>query len=430
MNTPRFTSQTIGAGLGLLLVAIMVLAGLLIVTSRAHQRLTTDLAEINDIKYGLLNANAWVDQVAAIVEKRIDQFTLTPANRKTLKPAVERLLDALITEAVRDMHKQNKSGPWLKRRIKQDIASVVIDVDQIKAGIPRYADRILDEFGKTETRGKLGTFLKAQLGDVSDSTFSPIDQRPIERVHEQYQCQDRPSCQQNIALRIDDNRVQAMQLALAVLGLTALLFIGVCAAPDKQDRHRLWLLAVCCTVLMVCGVLTPMIDVEGKITQLDFVLLGEPVVFTDQVLYFQSKTVLDVVQILTTTGKPNMILVGILITTFCLLFPLAKLVASFVYLYDLRGLRHSAITQFFALKSGKWSMADVFVVSMFMTYVGFNGLTASELAKFASAGGAGVKILTTNGTSLQIGFFMFLVFCLANLATSSLIDAAIRRKPP
>jgi len=35
-------------------------------------------------------------------------------------------------------------------------------------------------------------------------------------------------------------------------------------------------------------------------------------------------------------------------------------------------------------------------------------------------------VLTTNGTSLQIGFFMFLAFCIAALATS-LIDAASRR---
>ena len=72
-------------------------------------------------------------------------------------------------------------------------------------------------------------------------------------------------------------------------------------------------------------------------------------------------------------------------------------------------------------------MADVFVVAMFMAYIGFNGLITSQLSEFAEASKGNVDILTTNGTSLQIGFFMFLAFCIASLATSTLIESAIRQ---
>lgn len=420
----------IGGGLAVLLLAITGLAVELIDTLRLHQRMTANLAEVNSIKYGLLNADAWIDQVAAIVERRIDEFKLTPESRKTLKPTVERMLDALVTQTAADLKQQNKSGPWVKRQVRKGIQNAVFDIDKIRAAIPKYADRILDEIDKPASRRQLGSFFKAQLGEVSDSTFAVVDSDPIDALAGEYHCQDRPSCQQAIAGQIDDNSLQATRLALMLLTLVAVLFVGVGAAPDRKAHNRLGLLALCCTVLMACGVLTPMIDVEARITQLHFVLLGQPVAFTNQVLYFQSKSVLDVVRILTSTGKLDMILVGALMIVFCLVFPLAKLAASFVYLYDLRGLRHSAITRFFALKSGKWSMADVFVVAMLMAYVGFNGLIANELSKFAAVGGAGVDILTTNGTSLQIGFSMFLAFCLANLATSTLIDSALGSESP
>jgi hypothetical protein len=47
-------------------------------------------------------------------------------------------------------------------------------------------------------------------------------------------------------------------------------------------------------MLLVAGVTTPMIDMEAKISQMSFVLLGHPIHFENQVLYFQSKSILDV----------------------------------------------------------------------------------------------------------------------------------------
>jgi hypothetical protein len=212
--------------------------------------------------------------------------------------------------------------------------------------------------------------------------------------------------------------------------LTGLLFVAVARTKHGPGGTRLSLLLFCCVALMLCGVLTPMIEVEARIAEFGFVLLGDPVTFTDQVLYFQSKSVLDVVQILLRTGKPDMIVVGALIVLFAVIFPLAKLAASVVYLYDLRGGRQGRVTRFFALKSGKWSMADVFVVSIVMAYIGFDGIIASQLSTFRRAAEAGVNVITTNGTSLQIGFFMFLAFCLASMFTSALIENNARSGEP
>ena len=45
--------------------------------------------------------------------------------------------------------------------------------------------------------------------------------------------------------------------------------------------------------LLAAGVTTPMIDMEATISQISFELLGHAINFENQVLYFQSKSILD-----------------------------------------------------------------------------------------------------------------------------------------
>ncbi|MBY0453004.1 MAG: paraquat-inducible protein A, partial [Bdellovibrionaceae bacterium] len=76
---------------------------------------------------------------------------------------------------------------------------------------------------------------------------------------------------------------------------------------------------------------------------------------------------------------------------------------------------------------GKWSMADVFVVAMFMAYIGFNGVIANQFGNFTSAGGGtpqDVVILATNGTTLQPGFYTFMAFALLAMVFSGYLKRA------
>jgi hypothetical protein len=82
------------------------------------------------------------------------------------------------------------------------------------------------------------------------------------------------------------------------------------------------------------------------------------------------------------------------------------------------------VIEFFVLKSGKWSMADVMVVAIFMAYIGFNGIMASQLGQIRSESQE-LVILTTNGTSLQPGYYLFLIYTLLALFFSGFLS----RKP-
>jgi hypothetical protein len=120
----------------------------------------------------------------------------------------------------------------------------------------------------------------------------------------------------------------------------------------------------------------------------------------------------------------QMKLVGVLLITFSVFFPLLKMLSSVVYYHNYRNARENPLIRFFVLKSGKWSMADVMVIAMFMAYIGFNGIITSQLGQLNETGPQ-LDILATNGTSLQPGFYLFLAFVLLGLFLSGIIT----RKP-
>ena len=175
---------------------------------------------------------------------------------------------------------------------------------------------------------------------------------------------------------------------------------------------------------VTAGITTPMIDMEAKISQMSFVLLGHAIQFDNQILYFQSKSILDVFWIMITHQDILMKLVAVLLITFSIVFPLLKLASSLGYYYNYHQARNNPLIKFFVFKSGKWSMADVMVIAIFMAYIGFNGIITSQLGKLSSTSQE-VVLLTTNGTSLLPGFYLFLSFALLALFLSGFLT----RKP-
>jgi predicted Co/Zn/Cd cation transporter (cation efflux family) len=177
-------------------------------------------------------------------------------------------------------------------------------------------------------------------------------------------------------------------------------------------------------MLLISGVTTPMIDLEAKIDRMSFVLMGHPLHFENQVLYFQTKSILDVFWIMITHQDIQMKFVGVLLITFSIVFPLLKIVSSLGYYYNYRRARENPVVEFFVLKSGKWSMADVMVVAIFMAYIGFNGIITNQFDQL-SPSGKDLELLTTNATSLQPGYYLFVTYTLLALFFSGFLS----RKP-
>jgi len=93
-----------------------------------------------------------------------------------------------------------------------------------------------------------------------------------------------------------------------------------------------------------------------------------------------------------------------------------------VHLLSSRKIAENRLIKFFAFQSGKWSMADVIVIAILMTYIGLNGLLDRQLA------GLNIKsddltMITTNNTALQPGYIIFISFVLYGLILSTILKA-------
>jgi hypothetical protein len=74
---------------------------------------------------------------------------------------------------------------------------------------------------------------------------------------------------------------------------------------------------------------------------------------------------------------------------------------------------------------GKWSMADVMVVAIFMAYIGFSGIVAEQLSQLENISPT-IDILTTNESKLNEGFFLFTGFVILSLFISNRLESIKR----
>jgi hypothetical protein len=314
----------------------------------------------------------------------------------------------------------NKSFGLLGPQISQFLAPL-LNVNSLRANVPQFTDTILAELAKPEAKRAIQQPLKKALLD-SSTISAQIDMTLLNSILKKYGCADTTACQALLSKTIDGEESRIRRTALSILAMTAVAFALLLIRKSPLERTETVLLTLFCAVLLCAGLRNPMIDIDARISHISLQLSGEPIEFTDQVLFFQSKSILDVVRLLLEEGKLSMVTVGLMVLAFSVVFPIAKLVASALYCYRVGGLERNRLVQFFALKSAKWSMADVFVVALFMAYIGFDGVISSELNDLRAAM-AGFDVLTTNRTALQPGFYLFLGFCIAGM----ILGAALSR---
>jgi len=408
-----------------LLFAAAALTVAVVVDADRLKGAQNDLAALNDVRYGLLDADNWVAQISEILDRRIEDFELTPENRPVIKRNVERVLERLLTEIDDYQRRRNRvGGTWIERvqgALRQEVQDLIIDFDELRARVPDYAEAVLEELTKPDSKAEIKEHLRETISNLATSTFSKTDRTRFNAVLEANGCKSAVACRELLQSGVERAQRVVAGRAAAVIGLVALLFVAGMYRNKELSERQMLLLTLGTLILLAGGVLTPMIGIEARITELRLQLLGEPVLFRDQVLYFQSKSVTDVVRVLAETGKPDLILVAFLVALFSVVFPVAKVAASYLYYRDVRGLRGSPLVRFFALKSGKWSMADVLVIAMFMAFVGFRGLVSDQLSQLSQTGG-NAEVLTTNGTLLQAGFYLFLAFTITSMVVSTLLD--------
>lgn len=406
----------------LTLLATIVLCQQIVSNSLSNQENKKDSAELNHIKYGLFSINKWKEQFSLIIADEINKLYFTNANERELKKHVEIQLETLIDNVHKKMKDTNKksAGGW----VKQTIMNTFVDLDEIKEGIPGYADAIIQEMTKRKTEVHLKGIVKIRIEKYMNQTFDNQDLTSLNKILKRTGSTDIEAAKIKLNLEISKKNILIHNQMLALIILALILFALPGFSKKNIGPSQYILLILTLTVLLVAGVTIPMIDMEAKISKMSFFLLDHPILFENQVLYFQSKSILDVFWIMITHEDFKMQIVGVMMVAFSVLFPLLKMISSLGYYYNYREARENKLIQFFVLKSGKWSMADVLVVAIFMAYIGFNGIITSQFGNLSTEG-QDLVILTTNGTSLEAGYYLFLSYTMLALFLSGFLT----RKP-
>ena len=396
--------------------AAVYLGQQIISVSNENQLRKQDYADINNIKYGLFSINQWKIKLADIINSEIANLDLK-GNEKEIKPMLEAQLNQLIDGVNQKMKDKNKTT--MKGKFKQAFINTFVDIKDIKAGIPKYADEIMKLMQKPKAKKSLKGLLLNKVDDYFENTFEEQDLSKIENIIHRagVNTMDEAKLKLNEDIASSQNRIFTMTWIL--IGLAAMLFIFAGFSQVLLSSQYIILVLVL-FILLISGVTIPMIDLEAKITEMSFILFDHPVKFLNQILYFQTKSVLDVFWIMVTSPEIQMKIVGILMVLFSVVFPVTKLVSSIIYYYNHWDARKNKMIQFFVLKSGKWSMTDVMIIAIFMAYIGFNGIISSQFGKLHSADEE-IVLLTTNGTSLQPGFYLFLSYTMLALFLSEFL---------
>ncbi len=406
-----------------IVIACAVLCAQIISTSMDNQQTKLDYVELNHIKYGLFSINKWKEKLTTIVFDELDHFDLTNADQKVLKKQVAAQLNGLIDKVTNKIKDKNKGS--IGGALKQTFFDIMIDIKDIKEGIPEYADSIVKELKKPRNEKQIKGVLKKQLRKYFEETFDEQDLAKVQDILIKTGATDIETARARVNEQIEANTQMILRDTWILLALALVLFVMSGMGKLALTVTQYSMLLVTLLMLLFTGVTTPMIDLEARISEMSFVLMGHPVSFLNQVLYFQSKSIIDVFWVMLIDRGFQMKAVGILMVSFSIVFPVLKLISSALFYFNLKNSRQNRVVRFLLLKTGKWSMADVFVVSMFMAYIGFNGVISNQFGNISAVAGADapqdVVILATNGTTLQPGFYTFLAYAVLSLIFSGYI---------
>ncbi len=387
-----------------------------------------DHAEINKINYGLFNIQHWKKEALQVFENRIGEFEISDKAYDQVIIELEKYLRGLNREYIdsgkifenifAEAEKNEKINKMFLKLIKEN-TGVQIKLLNIPRYIPGMAVQLANELKKQEPqlRDIMRVELKKILKDEDLNNY--ID--PRQKIYDKYNTADFKSSNELLISQIEAQEKHIDQLVQWIYGGLLLSFVlSWVFITVIGFKNSITLITINSVVLLLLGISLPMIDIEAILNSFTINLLGSDIGFGRQYMYYQSKSILDVTETLIKARGLDIKIVGIMILFFSIVFPFIKLVLSTAYLYSAK-IANNKWVQNIIFYLGKWSMADVFVVAMFMAYIGFYGIISSQLNAIANNEG-GFAVETINNSKLSPGALFFTTYCVFSIIIGIMIN--------
>jgi len=378
----------------------------------ARRLVRTDLAEIENARYGILSADRWRSIIGPMLNAQIDNLDFK-GESKSLRPMVQRALNALL-----DKIDANKPGGIQGLMVSKMIES-------LRPQVPEYTNVVMAQLVNQGTEKSFKDSIRGVLANAVANTFGSTDMTTYNAILSHYGCSSGAACEQTLGTKIAQADARVNRYYLTVLASAALGFILLMVGRPTLSRGAVVVLMLFCIAMLVGGVLSPMLEVEARVTKIDATLLGTPIEFQDQSLYYRSKTVFEVFQTLIHMGRPEMTLVGVLVITFSVVFPTLKMLALVAGLFRPALLRTNRFVKLLAFELSKWSMADVMVLAIFMSFVAFNGVIGSALGDLRNVPDIQQVRIPTDASKILPGYYLFIGFCVSSIILSRKLQHGI-----
>ncbi|WP_052265929.1 paraquat-inducible protein A [Pedobacter kyungheensis] len=396
-----------------------------------QKHIKEDYSLSNNITFGIFSVDRWGDKISAVVDRRVKGFKLTKNQKADMQKEVEKQLHGMVNKAVAEVTKPQKG---LGAKLKKLAFNTFVDVKEIHALVPSFSRTIVTKVTspaslkklKSVATGKLDE-LEAQTYDRSDQTISSVEHS----IYQKYKVNNSAAFDKVINAKLSYIKDLSYRYAIgmtACIAIALLLWLWLRKRVNLEVPLFIISLLFAFTLLAV-GVSSPIIEVDARIQTLEFALLGEKLVFSNQVLFFQSQSILGVIGTLVEQPKPDAILVGVLLMLFVVILPLLRLIARGLQVSCSELLGNSKFVRFLAFDLGKWDMADVMVVGIAMTYIGLNGILKSQLSGLNITSDT-LKVITANNSALQLGFFIFVAYVAYNIILSAILKRIDEQNGP
>lgn len=395
---------------------------------KEQTNLKNDHASINRINYGLFNMQLWKEQTLSIFEDRIQNFNIDPKVYKEVEAQLNvyllqvykdyfesgKLVETFLESQQKDGSKVNK---FILKMVKDNIGPAIESFD-IKSKIPSISKELSKELKKNEP--VLKGYLREELNKMIFTGGDKKYKDPRESVYEKYALDNLESTTALLKEKIEFNELSINKLLRRIyMSLIFILIVIIACSKWIGYQGVILLFTLISVLLLVLGVSLPMIDIDARLNNFQMDVLGNTISFDEQFLYYQSKSIIDVTQTLISSRGIDIKIVGWMILLFSVVFPFIKLLLSSGYIFS-PALQRNKIVEGIIFYLGKWSMADVFVVAMFMAYIGFYGLVTSQLGEIGR-NETGFAVETLNYSRLSPGALFFTSYCVLSIITSTII---------
>jgi hypothetical protein len=422
------------AALLALLVYIGVSSSRLITQSKLIQQKEEHYAQITKIDYGLFNLRSWKDKALSIFTKRLNEFEISSGAYGQVERELRSYLygiykdyfvsGKLFDQLFKEAEEKKSIPPVLLNMFKKNLPEQIKNLN-IEANIPSMAKMLAKEMQKKEPAIK--AVLKSELDKILVDADTTIVIDPRDELLTSYVVNDFDSLKTKLVvdLEADKSSFKGKVNFMLLLFAIALLIISVIYFLSKNMPLTIGSLSLTSILLLVLGISLPMIVLDVRLNAFEFLLFGQPLAFEEQTMFFQSKSILDVTQNLLEGRTIDLKIVGIMVLCFSVIFPVIKLILSGIYL-AIPKLQNSALVKGLIFHLGKWSMADVFVVALFMAYVGLYGLINTQLEKLEQ-NKSGFAVETVNYTHLEYGALFFTTYCILSIVLGVILSRSSNR---